>query len=651
MNRLFTYFVAILFGISLFSFQSTSPEVSSPARRVQQGYSLELQNFGTYTEALHRQAELFIESQDAAPLQAALLQARNQFKKVEFLVAYREEEYVKDWLNGAPLPHLERNMASVIQVLEPEGLQILDELIFGEEVLEEAKHIEEKAQLLVAKTQHIVKYITRISPPMDDREILESCREGLVRIYTLGVTGFDTPMSGNSLPEARIGLESMSQMLSHYADTLEYLSPGLYPQLQETFEGSIAYLTKHDDFDTFDRLHFLKAYINPLYSTLLDVHQTLKLPHFADISAFTLSTNYSSRNLFAEDFLNPNFYTQGPTSNASSEAIALGKILFFDPILSGSNERACASCHQPQKAFTDGLPKSLALNFEGTVNRNAPTVINSVYSKRFFHDLRSAQLERQIEHVIFDKKEFHTNFFEIFDKLQQSEEYVQLFTEAFPKHTRQPISQQTLATALAAYVKSLNGFNSPVDQYIRGEIETLSEEVKNGYNLFMGKAACGTCHFAPTFNGTVPPLYTESESEILGVAVKHDTLQPQLDEDLGRYNNGRPTDRLDIYKNAFKTPTVRNIGLTAPYMHNGAYHTLEEVVDFYNRGGGVGMGLDVPNQTLPPDPLGLSQQEMGHIVKFMEALTDTIGMTAVPKRLPTFPAGSKWNDRVIGGKY
>jgi cytochrome c peroxidase len=147
----------------------------------------------------------------------------------------------------------------------------------------------------------------------------------------------------------------------------------------------------------------------------------------------------------------------------------------------------------------------------------------------------------------------------------------------------------------------------------------IDPAVKRGFNLFMGKAQCGTCHFAPTFFGNVPPFYGTSESEVLGVPKVWDTLNPVLDADIGRYKFMEFPD----FMHAFKTSTVRNAELTKPYMHNGGFKSLEDVVDFYDRGGGAGMGLDVPNQTLPDKKLNLTAAEKKDIVAFMKALTDT----------------------------
>jgi cytochrome c peroxidase len=196
-------------------------------------------------------------------------------------------------------------------------------------------------------------------------------------------------------------------------------------------------------------------------------------------------------------------------------------------------------------------------------------------------------------------------------------------------------------------VRSLAGWNSPFDRYARGESDSLDPAARRGFNLFMGKAACGTCHFPPAFNGTVPPLYRETEAEVLGVPATDDTLHPRADPDPGRYRM-RPA---ALWKGAFKTPSVRNAALTAPYMHNGQLPTLESVVRFYNVGGGRGMGLSVPNQTLPPDSLELSPAEQGDLVAFMKSLTDTPLKSDRPDKLPVSPDRPELAARPVSGEY
>mgnify|MGYP001762348969 FL=1 len=280
---------------------------------------------------------------------------------------------------------------------------------------------------------------------------------------------------------------------------------------------------------------------------------------------------------------------------------------------------SCASCHKPELAFTDGQKTSLS-GVEGKrVLRNSPTLINAVFSDRYFYDLRATDLEEQAEHVIANHLEFNTSFEEIEKKLNADPVHKKQFTALFKDNN---ISRYQLASALSSYIISLRSFNSPFDRYVQGKSKNISAQVRLGFNLFTGKAACATCHYAPTFSGLVPPLYQENESEVLGVFanVKNKTI----DSDPGRMASKIPEDREEIYRSSFKTVTVRNAKLTAPYFHNGGYNTLEEVLDFYNNGGaaGVGFAYEVPNQTLAPDALGLTPKETGAIIAFIESLTD-----------------------------
>lgn len=152
---------------------------------------------------------------------------------------------------------------------------------------------------------------------------------------------------------------------------------------------------------------------------------------------------------------------------------------------------------------------------------------------------------------------------------------------------------------------------------MRGEEANFTDEEKLGMNLFMGKALCATCHFMPLTNGTVPPFYAETEKEVIGVP--ETAANKALDDDLGFYWRYEK----EVHYGMFKTPTVRNVALTAPYMHNGVYATLEQVMDFYNQGGGGGLGFELEHQTLPFDNLELTQKEQKAIIAFMKTLTDT----------------------------
>jgi cytochrome c peroxidase len=153
---------------------------------------------------------------------------------------------------------------------------------------------------------------------------------------------------------------------------------------------------------------------------------------------------------------------------------------------------------------------------------------------------------------------------------------------------------------------------------MNGQEDALTAIEKRGFNLFTGKAKCASCHFLPFFNGTVPPFYAHNEAEVLGVPSKPDTISAKIDADEGKF----ALFQKDLHRFAFKTPTVRNIAKTAPYMHNGVYSDLPQVIDFYNRGGGAGIGIDLPNQTLPSDALALSKEEQEAIIAFLNSLTD-----------------------------
>jgi cytochrome c peroxidase len=257
-----------------------------------------------------------------------------------------------------------------------------------------------------------------------------------------------------------------------------------------------------------------------------------------------------------------------------------------------------------------------------------------------FWDGHASTVEEQMLHVTSNLQEMGNAIEDLPVRLSKSTAYLRLFEEAFPKQSN-PIDLQNIQKAMGAYIRSLAVFDSSFDQYMRGETSTIDAGVQRGFNLFMGKAKCGTCHFAPVFNGTVPPWYLDTEFEVIGVPDD----KGRLDADLGKYKL-YPADK---FRHAFKTVTVRNAALTAPFMHNGVHKTLPEVVSFYNKGGGTGMGLEVPNQTLPFDQLNLSKREERDIVKFLEALTDR-RLPKAPSALPPFGEPSI-DLRKIGGEY
>lgn len=582
-------------------------------------------------------------------LQAAVTNARLSYKKVEWLIAYFDNYAVKKSINGAPLLTVEPNVPE-INVLEPNGLQTLDEIAYLGNPQEEKQAVIAMAQQLDKDFEQLRFFQSKIK--ITHRHVFEALRQSLIRVMTLGVTGFDTPGSANAIPEARATFEGMYESFRQYMPLLEEQNVGMAILMDARMTYTLEYLEENNDFETFDRLEFLMKHIEPQYQIFHEIHKQLGIEFIEEVDSRPQAVNYHAGNIFAKDFLNAGYFANLNMDHELMEKrIDLGRTLFFDPVLSNNIERSCASCHQPEKAFTDGLAKSLATDKEGTVKRNSPTLVNAVYSDKYFWDLREPRLDRQMLHVVKSHDEFNTDYTEIVKKLSTSEEYKTLFAEAYPEYPQYQMSTYSVSDALSAYVASLTDFDSPFDRYMRGEWGVIDPAVRRGFNLFMGKAACGTCHFAPVFNGSVPPTYDEAETEVLGIPTTTDTLNPTLDGDLGRFASGLPRDKAEFYKTSMKTVTVRNVALTAPYMHNGVYETLDQVVDFYNRGGGAGMGLDVPHQTLPFDELNLTKEEQADIVKFMEALTGDMSKFEVPSNLPKFDDNPEWNNRKVGGTY
>lgn len=629
------------FAFVLWSFGYNTPAANALEVSTK-NYRNGLSNLQTQLAILNQKAiNLKTNPQKVGEVRTSFINVRKEFKQVEFLLEYFDIQSVRDHINGAPLPKIERN-SSEMTVLPPHGLQVIEEILYADDV--DVDELVTETTLLLNKFTQINSYQQRV--PVTERNLFEAARLELIRILTLGITGFDTPASGNALVDAKNALQPLLAMANAYQPTL---NDTVGKQLVQKLSGAIQYLETNTSFDTFNRLEFIRNYIDPTFKLFKTAQLQLGIETIYEVSNSLQPINYLADDIFSTNFFDVNYFSLSGDREIKPEKVVLGKYLFYDPVLSVNNKRSCASCHNPTKAFTDGQQRSTAIDFKGTVLRNAPTLINSVFADRYFYDLRTEKIENQFEHVITSEFEFNTSYPEIASRLEKSSEYKKLFKNAFP-HYNGKIDKQSISEAIAAYIKTLTGFNSDFDKHIRGEANTLSPQAINGFNLFMGKAVCGTCHFAPTFSGLVPPYYNENESEVLGVPATTDTINAVVDPDIGRIG-GRMKEKVEFNRHAFKTVTVRNIALTAPYMHNGVYKTLEEVVDFYNKGGGQGLDINLENQTLPFDNLSLTESEKKDIIAFMQSLTDTTGLTTVPNSLPKFENNPELNKRVIGGEY
>ena len=291
-------------------------------------------------------------------------------------------------------------------------------------------------------------------------------------------------------------------------------------------------------------------------------------------------------------------YMPVPELNPLTTAkVALGRKLFFDSLLSRDRTRACASCHDPGQAFTDGRAVALGVDGrEGT--RSAPTLVNRGYGRSFFWDGRTSSLEEQVLQPIQHPKEMDITVGEVVVRLERDRAYSHLFQAAFG----QDVNDGDLAKALASYVRTIVSGNTPIDRYLNGDRQALTERQRQGLRLFRGKGSCIVCH--------VGPLFTDENFHNTGVAWRDGRL---LDE--GRFAvTGRETDH-----GVFKTPTLREVARTAPHMHDGSITTLEEVIEFYDRGGNNNPYLDPVLR-----PLNLTAAEKGALLAFLHALIGEI---------------------------
>ena len=571
-------------------------------------------------------------------LKTSYFTARAIYKEIENCIEYQSPFDVKYFINGPLVKKAELEYGS--RTFDPHGFQVIEELLFSGDTIDFAKL---KSEYLFLN-QAFEAYIKKIERSfIGDSQLLESLQFECIRLMSLSLNGYDATYTKTNINEIISVLKGSQLFLNNIKKNYP---TNLYPNTthQKTIlaiNAALTYCRLHKDYDSFNRLFFITRHLNPVYKLISKLHQNKLFPH----TPVNYAIDLKKVTLFNLNSFNDNYFSVTVNDTLNKEPqVELGKLLFFDPVLSGNNQRACASCHKPELGFTDGLQKALEFETKNNLNRNTPTLLNVFYQKNFFHDGRSRQLVEQINEVLHNKQEMNTTIEEIILKLNQSEEYKALFKNAFIGTADSSISYFGILKSIHEYERTLVSKNTKFDKYLEGDYTQLNTNEINGYNVFSGKALCGSCHFFPLFSGLVPPIYNDTEYEVIGVPKEKNSLE--IDGDEGR----KIISKNRIHQFAFKTPTIRNIDLTPPYMHNGIYKTLEEVIDFYNKGGGKGIGIDLPHQTLPFDSLQLTKQEIKDIKSFMLSLTDTTNLIRKPKRLPLFK-NETLNHRIIGGEY
>jgi cytochrome c peroxidase len=287
-------------------------------------------------------------------------------------------------------------------------------------------------------------------------------------------------------------------------------------------------------------------------------------------------------------------YMPVPASNPlQADKIALGRRLFFDRRLSRDKNLSCAGCHDPARGFTDGKAVSEGV-FHRRGTRNVPTLVNRGYGTAFFWDGRISILEEQVLQPIQNPLEMDMAVEEVVARLRHDRHYRTQFGQAFGRE----ISRHDLACALASYVRTILSGGSPYDRYLSGDQNALSTEAREGLRIFRGKGNCIACHVGPNL--------TDERFHNTGVAWRDGKLT-----DPGRFAvTGKDQDR-----GAFKPPTLREVMRTAPYMHDGSLKTLENVVDYYDRGGNQNPYLDSEVR-----PLHLTPAEKTALISFLGSL-------------------------------
>lgn len=463
----------------------------------------------------------------------------------------------------------------------------------------------------------------------------------LAAVYT---TGFECPDTTRIIPELKLMLDDVGSIYKNFNES--FTDTRLSVEFISLYDAAVAFVNSQpDSYTLFDHFTFLKDFVNPLFGMNQKLIRAQKVfsKSYVDYSLNNQSTSIFNKDIYFGQNTK-GIFLRVTDAKQLAEIENIGRLLFYDPILSVNNQRSCNSCHKTSEFFTDtAYATSLQVDGNSRLARNTPTLINATYNHLLMYDGKHISLQNQAKDVIGNPQEMGCTQTEVLKKVMECETYAKAF-KSFLKYTPQEkeVNMDHIVGAVTAYYNKFNNFYSPFDDAMNKN-SPLANEVKDGFNLFMSKAQCGTCHFVPQFNGVKPP-FIGSEFEVLGVPA--DTGYSKLSNDLGRYNINPSAET----KHAFRTGTLRNAAKTKPYMHNGVFSTLQQVIDFYDGGGGAGRGLPAENQTLSSDSLRLTPTEKKKLISFINSLTENITFDELPAKLP-LSKSKALNSRKPGGDY
>ncbi len=572
-----------------------------------------------------------------------LKQSRLQLKGIDFWLRYLDP-VVYHKINGALSVEWE---TEVFEKFEPPYKREGSGLSLAEKYLLEKNISKDSLIYLISSSQQSISHYLKDSITVNLQEhdhFFLANRLFLLNLAAIYTTGFECPDPLNIIPELNAMLQDVKQIYGAYhAQFPKYALSTDYVNL---YDQAIKFVHSQPlDPNAFNHFLFIKDYVNPLFNLnqrMIRDYQVISR-NFNDFSLDNNSNSIFDKSLYAGQNTK-GIYIAVDDSALLGEIKATGKLLFYDPILSGNNKRSCASCHKPTEYFTDTI-KTTSLQFDGQNNltRNTPTLINVMYNHLIMLDGKHVSLLAQARDVVKNPIEMGSKDVDIVDKVMSCGIYEKAFRK-FVKFTpnAKKISIDHIVSAVILYYSSFSNNYSPFDDAMNKK-KALPSDCINGFNLFMGKAQCGTCHFVPQFNGVKPP-YINSEFEVIGIPAEKSGKS--LSADRGRAAIYASAEM----QHAFRTSTIRNVAFTKPYMHNGVFNSLEEVIDFYDAGGGTGKGIKINNQTLTADSLKLSKTEKQQLTAFIQSLNENIIFEEAPRLLPV-SQNKTLNNRKIGGEY
>jgi len=425
-------------------------------------------------------------------------QARLAYKRTEWLTEAFYPFSARQ-LNGPPVSEGEID-EGIGRQIDPQGFQVVEEALFPYNPIHNKELLNQL--MSIRKTLYLL-WRVGTSVPLTDARVFDAMRMQVFRAMTLSISGFDSTLNQQGLNEASASLEALNQILAVYP--LKQMKPELAKRINLLFSGAVRSLNGKS-FNRFDRLTFIRQFANPLSSALADAQLALHLP----MSTEKRLLSPSARTLSDSGIFNPQFFTPYGAAPSTPERIALGKLLFSSTLPSAADNqnplmgRSCASCHQPERAFTDGQVSSLVLgSAHARLKRNTPTLLNAGLQVLQFLDARSLSIEDQINDVLTNPDEMGGSWPRAIRAIQSDAGFAAAFRQAYG---RAGVSRQTITNAIAHYVRSLVSLNTPFDNYMRNMPNAqITAQEKHGFNLFMGKAKMWHLSLLPLVQWYITP--------------------------------------------------------------------------------------------------------------------------------------------------